>query len=630
MSKNETAETARVEVPVSMDPAGALKKAQALEQAGRIAEAEPIYRALLRAYPNHAALTYNLALAVKALGQSVEAESLLRRAIVLEPGEAVLHNALGNILCDQGKFEAARACYAQAIALKPYYVDAHYNLGTSHEAEGRPRDAIDAYERTLSIQPDCVQALARIGALMYMNKLFANALPYLDKAVALRPDHFGAQYHRGCVLAELQRYDEALTAWHLADALRPRNFETALAIANTLQLIGRNDDALAALWDLVEKRPKRIETHYQLNSLAWATGRKDVFLKSFAYAREREGEDPDLLLHEAGFRSRLDENEEAERLLRRARELAPERADIAGLLGRTLAQQRKFADSYAFYDAAIKADPQTTKYRVAFGFALLSDHQPREALRVLEEARAADAFDQLALAGLCLAYRELGDSRYSVLADIANHVRVYDIKVPRGFADARAFNNALAQELQKFHSSTVEPIDQSLRGGTQTLGDLFDQKSIFVQQVRDTITEAVADYVRSLPDDPTHPLSARKAENFTYSGSWSCQLRSSGYHANHVHPSGWISSAYYVHLPHGIDEALDHQGWLKFAESNLALGARDQAEHLVKPIVGRLVLFPSYFWHGTVPFTADDTRLGIAFDVVPGAAPSATPEKGRA
>jgi hypothetical protein len=53
-------------------------------------------------------------------------------------------------------------------------------------------------------------------------------------------------------------------------------------------------------------------------------------------------------------------------------------------------------------------------------------------------------------------------------------------------------------------------------------------------------------------------------------------------------------------------------------ECNLNLGDDDKPHHAERPAVGRLVLFPSYFWHGTFPFTDDGMRLTIAFDVVPG------------
>jgi hypothetical protein len=41
------------------------------------------------------------------------------------------------------------------------------------------------------------------------------------------------------------------------------------------------------------------------------------------------------------------------------------------------------------------------------------------------------------------------------------------------------------------------------------------------------------------------------------------------------------------------------------------------AELSVRPELGLLVLFPSYFWHGTLPFHSEQPRLTVAFDVVP-------------
>ena len=185
---------------------------------------------------------------------------------------------------------------------------------------------------------------------------------------------------------------------------------------------------------------------------------------------------------------------------------------------------------------------------------------------------------------------------------------------------SKSFNRALSEELAGLHTRRVEPFDQTLRGGTQTPGYLFDHRARALEGVREKIREAVADYVRGLSDDPDHPLLARKTDTFDFATAWSCRLRSSGFHTNHVHPMGWISSAYYASLPEVVTEGTGQQGWLKFGESNLGLGERDRPGRAVKPGVGKLVLFPSYFWHGTVPFTSDDMRLTIAFDVVPGKA----------
>ncbi len=95
------------------------------------------------------------------------------------------------------------------------------------------------------------------------------------------------------------------------------------------------------------------------------------------------------------------------------------------------------------------------------------------------------------------------------------------------------------------------------------------------------------------------------------------RLRPGGFHANHVHPRGWISSAFYVALPAAVEDAESRAGWLKFGEPGPPTSPTLGPEHFVKPEPGLLALFPSHMWHGAVPFGGDEPRLTIAFDVAP-------------
>jgi hypothetical protein len=92
-------------------------------------------------------------------------------------------------------------------------------------------------------------------------------------------------------------------------------------------------------------------------------------------------------------------------------------------------------------------------------------------------------------------------------------------------------------------------------------------------------------------------------------------LTGGGFHVNHVHPEGWISSAFYVSVPDDLQVA-DHQGWLQLGAPRYPVPGI-APERYVQPSDGRLVLFPSYLWHGTVPFESPAARLTIAFDAVP-------------
>ena len=94
-------------------------------------------------------------------------------------------------------------------------------------------------------------------------------------------------------------------------------------------------------------------------------------------------------------------------------------------------------------------------------------------------------------------------------------------------------------------------------------------------------------------------------------------MQQQGFHTDHVHPHGWVSSAYYVAVPSGVAEHPGHEGWLQFGRSDLPLPGTDRdtlVQRRVAPQPGRLVLFPSMLWHGTVPFDAGE-RLTVAFDI---------------
>ncbi|NOT40491.1 MAG: tetratricopeptide repeat protein [Alphaproteobacteria bacterium] len=592
--------------------------AQALEARGDLAGAEAGYRRLLAAMPGQPVLLARLALLRKAAGAFSEAEGLLRRAIAAAPQEAALHNNLGNVLRNLGRPGDAEASYRKALALQPIYGEAAYNLGVVLEDMKRSDEALDAYRGALELGHARAAVRVRIGAILMQQGSAENALAEIDTAVAADPQAFDAHYYRGLALAQLERSEEAVAALQQAAALRPSSLEAMHSLANNLRATDRHAEALDVYWRMIDLAPFEVTTHNNLNQLAWTTGRRDAFLTSFAYVRDRQGDDPSLMVAEAQLRIQRNDADGAEPLLRKALQVTPERADANAMLGRLLAGRSAFGESYERFEVAVRSDPAAGVFRNEFGYALLKGNEARAALAQFEAARQLNRDDQLALGGLCLAHRALGDSRYAELFDIERFVRVYPLRVPAGFADARAFNNALAEELLKLHTATAEPLDQTLRGGTQTPGLLFLRRLKAVEQVREQIAEAVADYVAAMPAHADHPLLSRKQEAWSFTHSWSCKLRSSGFHTNHVHPMGWISSAYYVSLPDALADHAQRQGWLKFGESHLGLGDDDRPEHFVRPEVGYLVLFPSYFWHGTVPFESAADRLTIAFDVVPG------------
>src|SRR5262249_30498733 len=151
---------------------------------------------------------------------------------------------------------------------------------------------------------------------------------------------------------------------------------------------------------------------------------------------------PDLLLSEGEMRLRLADTVGGERLLREAHNKAPDRADIVSALGRALATQGRFSESIPHFQAAMAAEPGEVRHHRGLSEALLRAGEAKDARAVLRDALAIDPHDQITLAHLTVALRELGDSDYDRLVD-PRLVREFEIAPPPGFGDVASFNRAL-------------------------------------------------------------------------------------------------------------------------------------------------------------------------------------------
>jgi hypothetical protein len=98
--------------------------------------------------------------------------------------------------------------------------------------------------------------------------------------------------------------------------------------------------------------------------------------------------------------------------------------------------------------------------------------------------------------------------------------------------------------------------------------------------------------------------------------SWSVRFTDGGHHAAHFHPNGILSSACYISVPAAVADANDKAGWLEIGRPPPELGIDLPPLATFEPIRGRLVLFPSFIFHGTRPFSGGE-RMSVAFDLVP-------------
>ena len=238
---------------------------------------------------------------------------------------------------------------------------------------------------------------------------------------------------------------------------------------------------------------------------------------------------------------------------------------------------------------------------------------------LIQRMREAEPLGQHWIGYELVAARQLGRDVSAMTSDL---VGVYELPVPEGFASLAAFNQAFADRLSQLHQSKQQPLGQSLRGGTQTGRNLATLDDALVKSYLKALRIPVAQHLEKIGSAASNPCSARNTGEFVIDDCWSVTLGESGFHESHVHPEGWLSSAYYVSVPERVamestTDAPDRSGWLKFGVPPLALPVQQEVLKWVEPKPGLLALFPSYLWHSTEPVADGGLRVTAPFDVLP-------------
>ena len=432
------------------------------------------------------------------------------------------------------------------------------------------------------------------------------ALASFEQASALAPNDAGIAH--GHARVALEAGVNAVELFLRARALAPMDGEVALGLAAARNAAGDGIRGAEELSALLERAPAWITGHEQLAQLLSTLGQKDTATQSLERAIGRFPRQESLW--SALFRISLGREDYA------SLQEDISRAGIAGISPEALHLYRAIVaaelDLEAFPDTLFNVPPdvgrQLGTWRIRH---LLRVGAIDEALAIIDQElaseRAAAAWPYASLA-----WRLRGDERSEWLEGDENLVRLFDL------GPALPNLDELAAALRRLHVAKGEYVDQSVRGGTQTDGPLLSRIDPLVRQLRAAIVGAVEAYVGALPAfDPRHPLLSRQRDRrVRFAGSWSVRLRPGGRHANHVHPQGWISSALYISLPPTADGEAKDAGWFTLGQPQDKLGIAVEPWRKIEPRPGHLVLFPSWMWHGTVPFSEGE-RLTVAFDVRP-------------
>lgn len=611
---------ARLEVTRLSTFADQLRIAAANIGRGKTVVAEQILGQVLAARPDDARALYLMA-AIRLIQQRLsDAEPLLRQSLAADPNqsEAALH--LGMIARGRGRIEEAAGWFHKALAIQPGCGEAHFYLGLVHRERSEHSAAEAHFRLAVQYAPNLVEARLALGSTLLDTGRAVDAEAVLRETGT----HVNASTQRAVLEAYLSRarrargdFPGALAHLERARSLAPDLPNVTYNRGDILQHLGRREEAVVAFRQAVAENPLDLYSHRALNALLFCLGRDDEFLRSYDEASLRASDPSRLQLAKGStllVAGRVAEAmQQFETVLRRIPE------DVDARYGLASAQLRcqQFSRAITEFRRAVSGRPDDPTIRYGLIDALLQAGDPVAAAEMAQQRLRESPWDQSALARLGLAWRICNDAREAELHGFEELIRVYELEAPEGYGSTRAFNVDLEASLNPLHPYAREFLGQSLRHGTQTFGDLFGEQHELVARLRTRIEQAIVHYLAELKTCSDHPFLSRRRNGFKFAGSWSSRLMDRGFHINHIHPGKWISSCYYISAPEVTEDVVARQGWLKFGEPPYEIGLGMPVRRIIQPKNGTLVLFPSFLWHGTTPFHAEQTRTTIAFDVVP-------------
>lgn len=565
-----------------------------------------------------------LAMCLAEAGDAKAAQDAFEAALMLSGSHhLVLHN-YATFLRRQDRLADAMNALRQAVSRSPSFVAGWAELGICALQADLPVLAIEAFSRALQLEPAGARHWQGLGSAYRAAGEFEVAESAMRRLLQLTPDFAPGWLNLGVVQRLLGRLEQALESFERAEQLGCSGPELLDARAGVLLDRGEPAAALAQALEVTHRHPDFVGGHQTLAHVLWEYGATVAPAEDpAARLRIAAAAQPDnraLRTALARFLLAAGDSDEALDQVRALRASA-DSLELALLEASALEALDRIEQAATLFERVhAQGGSANVQFLNAHARHLLKSGSWDRAALCAEAATVLQPQNQESWAYLATAWRLLEDPRELWLCDYERLIGWLPVDPPEGFAGMHAFLQALEHSLDRVHNASHAPLQQSLRGGSQTPGSLFGRSDPVLQAAQATLMASVCAFQRSLPNDPKHPFLSAQGQTMRMVGAWSVRLWSGGRHVNHVHPQGWLSSAFYVSLPPSmgaVGAGVDDAGCIQFGQPPVELGLELAPRLVLRPQAGRLALFPSYIWHGTVPFVDRRPRLAIAFDARP-------------
>lgn len=578
-------------------------------------DADKELNGLINASPNSVQLWHLKSVTTHALGRFADCEFSLNKALAIDPKYIPALVNLAKLQQKNNWSDEAIETYLKVIALDKNNIDALFNLGVLLNSTTKFSQAEVYLKLAYKKNDSSINITIAYGQSLLNQDKNQAALDLFNQILQKNPMHLAALNNKGIALKKLCHWDQAITVLQQALQLSPDQAEVIKNLASCFTLSGRFNESKSLYQQAIKLNALDRDAHHWLNQLLWEN-KDDEFLDSYKYAVSKHPVATELLFDMGHKLNLAKDYHQAKTVLEQAIKTDPKHIASLVELGVVLRELNQLEESQQVIKQAYQLDSNNIIAKSELGKSYISCDQGEKAVKIFNELLQGSPNQQGLLAYKSIALKLLGSAEYDYLCNY-DHMLITDIRPPKGYRSLAEFNKELVDSLRFYHHAKTNPLDQSLVSGSQTSEKLFDYHLPIIQELRHCLREQMLAFLTSLPKDDKHPLLSINSGDFTETDSWSVILHDNGFHKNHHHSAGWYSGPYYAQLPGIIKNSPDKQGWIKFGQPGFNMMTQLEPDIIIQPTEGMMVRFPSYFWHGTIPFNSLQERITIAGDLAP-------------
>ena len=565
---------------MNLSISAAMQKGNQYHNVGKLQEAEKYYSLILKADPKHPDANYNMGKLATMFNKNSLAFSFFKIALEVNPRAIQLWYNCINTLIKMKRYVDAKNFFDEARNLGITQDNTFYNLENKLFNTHKFKDL--NFKKNLIVKQISTQETDFIENLL-IQKQFIAVLNYVE--------HMLLEYECNEILfcfigranQGLQNWEYAIKNYKKALNLNPNNENTLFHFSNSQREAGHIEKSIRILKKILKINPLSSNAFNNIANNYKSLGNFKKALINYKRA------------------IKIDPNNELSHLN----------------LGIIFYENGEFESAIKCFKEGVRINP-IYKNKIHLSDLLLKSNDTKSALILLDNILSEKPMDSRAIAYKTIALRGL--KKFEKVEKIINFSKNVNIDYIQNYIDddSTIFNKSLCSILEN-HSDRVEEKNLNswaIRGGS-AVRNLLNSKNPILEKFHEITRKAIDNKIKYLQQSDVSPYMKYKPLHYKLD-CWANLLKGGDYQENHIHNNGWISGVYYVDLPDDQLNCVDKVGCIEFNRSGYGLPhfGKSRGIKVIQPEIGMFILFPSYVWHGTIPYVGNKNRISISFDVI--------------